>query len=84
MIKHKYFSNVSLFHAILRNSGLKYIGEPKHICEDMYNFSSFLEFKDSIFQLQPKIKGFRFRNFLSNKVFKNTQLNLFDEYLNIG
>jgi len=79
MIKNKYFSIISLFHAILRNSGIKYIGEPKHICEDMYNFSGFLELKDSVFQVQPKIKGFKFRNFLSNRVFKNTNLNIFDE-----
>ncbi len=79
MIKNKYFSMINLFHSILRNSGIKFIGEPKHICEDMYNFSTFLEFKESVFQIQPKIKGFKFRNFLTNRVYKNTNMNIFDE-----
>lgn len=80
IIRNKYFSIVGLFQAIIYNCGLKFVGEARNICDDLYSYSNLtIELKELIFQPQPRLKGFKFRNFLSNKVFKTTQKNLFDE-----
>ena len=80
MIKNQYFSLLALFHSILFHSGIKFIGEAKNICEDLYSYSGFkTEFKESIFEIQTKIKGFKFRNFISNKMISTTTMNIFNE-----